>query len=173
MLKHTSMLAALVLGMSDEPGKGLCALEAAKKHAKACGRYSGGSVRISGLSALNDPANFLSPGGKVRGCSMNAQELTERLRGGIFDDQCTIADKSLRQRIVLVVAIPEPEFEGIVGERRESLETANKRVTTNILKAADNAHNHRAQGTGGLPDYPSERSARGQPTVLCPFSSGG
>ena len=57
-------------------------------------------------------------------------------------------DKKLSSHAQKVAEIPEQEFEGIVGEWRESLETANERVTTNILKAADKAHNHRAQGTG-------------------------
>ena len=57
-------------------------------------------------------------------------------------------DKKLSSHAQKVAAIPEPEFEGIVGEWRETLETANERVTTNILKAAEKAHNHRAQGTG-------------------------
>ena len=57
-------------------------------------------------------------------------------------------DKKLSSHAQKVAAIPEDEFEGIVGEWRETLETANERVTTNILKAAEQAHNHRAQGTG-------------------------
>ena len=57
-------------------------------------------------------------------------------------------DKKLSAHAQKVASIPEAEFEGIVGEWRETLETANERVTTNILAAAEKAHNHRAQGTG-------------------------
>lgn len=56
-------------------------------------------------------------------------------------------DKKLSSHAQKVAAIPEAEFEGIVGEWRDSLETANERVTTNILRAAEKAHNHRAQGS--------------------------
>lgn len=59
-------------------------------------------------------------------------------------------DKKLSAHAQKVASIPEAEFEGIVGEWRETLDTANERVTTNILAAAEKAHNHRAQGTGGL-----------------------
>ena len=57
-------------------------------------------------------------------------------------------DKKLSSHVQKVAAIPEPEFEGIVGEWRETLETANERVTTNILNAAEKAHNYRTQVTG-------------------------
>lgn len=56
--------------------------------------------------------------------------------------------RNLSSHAQKVAAIPEQEFESIVTDWRESLETANERVTTNILKAAEKAHNHRAQGTG-------------------------
>jgi hypothetical protein len=45
-------------------------------------------------------------------------------------------DKKLSAHAQKVAAIPEAEFEGIVGEWRETLEAANDRVTTNIIKAA-------------------------------------
>lgn len=57
-------------------------------------------------------------------------------------------DKKLSSHAQKVAAIPEPEFEGIVSEWRGALETANERVTTNILKAANKAQNYRDQGTG-------------------------
>lgn len=78
--------------------------------------------------------------------------VTGSIREPVKDDRPTLAqvgiDKKLSSHAQKVAAIPENEFEGIVGEWRESLEEANQRVTTNILKAADRAHNHRAQGTG-------------------------
>lgn len=57
-------------------------------------------------------------------------------------------DYKLSSHAQRVAAIPEPEFESIVSEWREALETANDRVTTNILKAANKAQNYRTQGTG-------------------------
>lgn len=57
-------------------------------------------------------------------------------------------DKKLSSHAQKVAAIPEDEFEEIVGDWRNTLEEANDRVTTNILVAAEKVHNHRAQGTG-------------------------
>lgn len=48
-------------------------------------------------------------------------------------------DKKLSSHSQKVAAIPEDDFENIVDEWRDSLETANERVTTNILAAADKA----------------------------------
>lgn len=56
--------------------------------------------------------------------------------------------KKLSSHAQKVANIPEDEFEGIVGDWRDTLQEANQRVTTNILAAAEKAHNHRAQGTG-------------------------
>lgn len=75
-------------------------------------------------------------------------------------------DKRLSSHAQKVAAIPEDEFEGIVSDWRENLETANERVTTNILKAADKAHNHRAQGTGENEWYTPEEILRPVRSVL-------
>jgi phage N-6-adenine-methyltransferase len=48
-------------------------------------------------------------------------------------------DKKLSSHAQRVAAIPEAEFEGIVGQWRDTLETENERVTTNILAAAEKA----------------------------------
>ena len=45
-------------------------------------------------------------------------------------------DKKLSAHAQKVAAIPEAEFEGIVGEWRDTLEAANDRVSANIIKAA-------------------------------------
>lgn len=56
------------------------------------------------------------------------------------DERPTLAevgiDKKLSSHAQKVASIPDEEFEGIVGEWREALETENERVTTNILAAA-------------------------------------
>lgn len=58
-------------------------------------------------------------------------------------------DKKLSSHSQKVAAIPEAEFEGIVGQWRETLETENERVTTNILAAAEKASKpFVAQNTG-------------------------
>jgi hypothetical protein len=48
-------------------------------------------------------------------------------------------DKKLSSHAQRVAAIPSAEFEGIVGQWRDTLETENERVTTNILAAAEKA----------------------------------
>ncbi len=48
-------------------------------------------------------------------------------------------DKKLSSHSQKVAAIPEDDFENIVDEWRDSLKTANERVTTNILAAAEKA----------------------------------
>jgi phage N-6-adenine-methyltransferase len=78
-------------------------------------------------------------------------------------------DKKLSSHAQKVAAIPEDEFEVIVGEWRETLETANERVTTNILKAAEQAHNHRAQGTGGNEWYTPDEYLDAARSVLGDF----
>lgn len=62
----------------------------------------------------------------------------------VFDERPTLADigvdKKLSAHSQKVAAIPEAEFEGIVSDWRDTLETANERVTTNIIEAAKKAH---------------------------------
>jgi phage N-6-adenine-methyltransferase len=48
-------------------------------------------------------------------------------------------DKKLSSHAQKVAAIPAAEFEGIVGQWRDTLETENERVTTNIIAAAEKA----------------------------------
>lgn len=48
-------------------------------------------------------------------------------------------DKKLSSHAQKVAAIPEAEFEGIVGQWRDAIETENERVTTNIIAAAEKA----------------------------------
>jgi len=48
-------------------------------------------------------------------------------------------DKKLSSHSQKVAAIPEAEFEDIVGQWRETLESENERVTTNIIAAAEKA----------------------------------
>jgi hypothetical protein len=48
-------------------------------------------------------------------------------------------DKKLADRARKYAAIPEGEFDGIVGEWREKVEEENKRVTVNLLAAGDKA----------------------------------
>lgn len=48
-------------------------------------------------------------------------------------------DKKLSSHAQKVAAIPAAEFEGIVGQWRDTLETENERVTTNIITAAEKA----------------------------------
>jgi phage N-6-adenine-methyltransferase len=61
----------------------------------------------------------------------------------VFSERPTLADigvdKKLSSHAQRVAAIPEAEFEGIVGQWRDTLETENERVTTNILAAAEKA----------------------------------
>jgi phage N-6-adenine-methyltransferase len=59
-------------------------------------------------------------------------------------------DKKLSSHAQKVAAIPEAEFEGIVGQWRDAIETENERVTTNIIAAAEKAavKPHVAQNTG-------------------------
>lgn len=48
-------------------------------------------------------------------------------------------DKKLSAHSQKVAAIPEAEFEGIVADWRDTLETENERITTNIIAAAEKA----------------------------------
>ena len=59
-------------------------------------------------------------------------------------------DKKLSSHSQKVAAIPEAEFEGIVGNWRDALEIENERVTTNIIAAAEKADRkaHVAQNSG-------------------------
>lgn len=70
------------------------------------------------------------------------------------DSRPTLADigvdKKLSSHAQKVAAIPEAEFEGIVGQWRDAIETENERVTTNIIAAAEKAaaKPHVANNTG-------------------------
>lgn len=64
-------------------------------------------------------------------------------------------DKKLSAHSQKVAAIPEAEFEGIVADWRDTLETENERVSTNILAAAEKAtaKPHVAHNTGKVEWY--------------------
>lgn len=57
-------------------------------------------------------------------------------------------DKKLSSHSQKVAAIPEAEFEGIVGQWRDTLETENARVTTNIIAAAEKSAAFVSHNTG-------------------------
>lgn len=64
-------------------------------------------------------------------------------REGVWDESPALADIGVSYKLSShaqkVAAIPEAEFEGIVGQWRDTLETENERVTTNIIAAAEKA----------------------------------
>ncbi len=60
-------------------------------------------------------------------------------------------DKNLADRARKLAAIPEPEFEGMVGDYRKQIEDTNERVTTNILKAGARAQRHAEANAGNKP----------------------
>lgn len=64
-------------------------------------------------------------------------------REGVCDESPALADIGVSYKLSShaqkVAAIPEAEFEGIVGQWRDTLETENERVTTNIIAAAEKA----------------------------------
>jgi len=54
-------------------------------------------------------------------------------------------DKKLSARAQKMAAVPEAEFESMVGEWRERAEAENERVTTNLLKAGERAEQGRRE----------------------------
>lgn len=64
-------------------------------------------------------------------------------REGVWGESPALADIGVSYKLSShaqkVAAIPEAEFEGIVGQWRDTLETENERVTTNIIAAAEKA----------------------------------
>lgn len=55
-------------------------------------------------------------------------------------------DKKLSAHAQKVASIPEPEFEGIVGEWRETLETANERAACSPFLVGRGRHSRRGRG---------------------------
>jgi hypothetical protein len=78
----------------------------------------------------------------------------------VRDDRTpTLADigvsKDLSSHAQRVAAIPSDEFEGIVGQWRDTLENENERVTTNILAAGGDAQRTRFGDGTELPQRPT------------------
>ncbi len=60
-------------------------------------------------------------------------------------------DKKLSSRAQKLAAVPEDQFEGMIGEWRERVGKENERVTTNLLKAGERARNNREIRAGDRP----------------------
>ncbi len=60
-------------------------------------------------------------------------------------------DKKLSSRAQKLAAVPEEQFEGMIGEWRERGGKENERVTTNLLKAGERVRNNREIRAGRRP----------------------
>lgn len=102
-----------------------------------------------------DMAEIRFRGERRLGELMTAQREAGLLRAGNpngfsenpLDKPVTLAeagiDKNLADRARKFAAIPDDEFDGIVGDWREKVEAENERVTTNLLKAGARAESGR------------------------------
>lgn len=61
-------------------------------------------------------------------------------------------DKKLSSRAQKMAAVPEDEFEGMLGDWRDRIEKENERVTTNLLRAGERKQRDAELITADLPD---------------------
>lgn len=61
-------------------------------------------------------------------------------------------DKKLSSRAQKLAAVPEAEFEGMLGEWRERVGRENERVTTNLLKAGERVRNNDSLTAPEIPE---------------------
>lgn len=90
--------------------------------------------RIGELMAAQREAGLLKAGG-----DRPTQEEIRRVADKPIEKSITLAeagiDKNLADRARKYAAVPEQEFESILADRRERIETENKRVTVNLIEA--------------------------------------
>mgnify|MGYP002132418700 CR=1 FL=1 len=103
--------------------------------------------RIGELMAAQREAGLLSEGGRPKtGLGQNPvssmrfiNEFEDRAPYGPPERPITLTeagiDKNLADRARKYAAVPEQEFESILADRRERIETENKRVTVNLIEA--------------------------------------
>lgn len=90
--------------------------------------------RIGELMAAQREAGLMSTGAQGSGSNQHQVVRVETKPAAITLSEAGI-DKNLADRARKYAAVPEQEFEDILADRRERIETENKRVTVNLIEA--------------------------------------
>lgn len=99
--------------------------------------------RIGELMAAQKNANLLHAGGRPQQTGSNSDPVSFKLEDvrphPKDEERVKLAeagiDKHLADRARKYAAVPEQQFEEILADRRERIETENKRVTVNLMEA--------------------------------------